>query len=91
MDAMIRNYRKWMPNHQPIWTTVGVTRLGADDMRCEMEVVAYDPEGAKSAWTLVSANKRGISQLDTSSYPEHMHISPIPYKHHSVPCIIYSC
>ena len=46
---MVRNFRKWMPNHQPIWTTVGVTRLGEDDMRVEIEVVAHDPEGAAKA------------------------------------------
>ncbi|KAL2823432.1 hypothetical protein BDW59DRAFT_173434 [Aspergillus cavernicola] len=33
----------------PIWTCVGVTRLGEDDMHVEIEVVARDPEGAKAA------------------------------------------
>jgi enamine deaminase RidA (YjgF/YER057c/UK114 family) len=47
--AMVRNFKKWMPDHQPIWTCVGVTRLGEDDMRVEIEVQAYDPEGAKAA------------------------------------------
>lgn len=28
---------------------MGVTRLGVDDMRVEIEVRAYDPEGAKGA------------------------------------------
>ncbi|KAJ5722664.1 hypothetical protein N7488_000699, partial [Penicillium malachiteum] len=46
LDAMVRNFKRWMPNHQPIWTCVGVTRLGEDDMRVEIEVVAHDPEGA---------------------------------------------
>jgi enamine deaminase RidA (YjgF/YER057c/UK114 family) len=45
MDAMVRNFRKWMPEHQPLWTCVGVARLGEDDMRVEIEVVAHDPEG----------------------------------------------
>ncbi|KAK9370377.1 Endoribonuclease L-PSP/chorismate mutase-like protein [Lipomyces kononenkoae] len=49
LEAMVRNFRKWMPNHQPLWTCVGVTRLGEDDMRVEIEVSAYDPEGAKAA------------------------------------------
>ncbi|KAJ5748415.1 uncharacterized protein N7511_010111 [Penicillium nucicola] len=49
LAAMVRNFKKWMPDHQPIWTCVGVTRLGEDDMRVEIEVVAHDPEGAKSA------------------------------------------
>ena len=44
LAAMVRNFRKWMPDHQPIWTTVGVTRLGEDDMRVEIEVVAVDPK-----------------------------------------------
>lgn len=43
LAAMTRNFRKWMPDHSPIWTTVGVTRLGEDDMRVEIEVVAVDP------------------------------------------------
>lgn len=46
---MKANFEKWMPNHAPIWTEIGVKRLGAPDMRVEIEVVAYDPEGAKSA------------------------------------------
>ncbi|QKX63403.1 uncharacterized protein TRUGW13939_10573 [Talaromyces rugulosus] len=45
LDAMVRNFRKWVPDHEPIWTCVGVTRLGEDDMRVEIEVVAHDPEG----------------------------------------------
>ncbi|KAJ5360132.1 hypothetical protein N7517_009323 [Penicillium concentricum] len=43
LEAMVRNFKKWMPNHQPIWTCVGVTRLGEEDMRVEIEVVAHDP------------------------------------------------
>lgn len=43
---MVRNFKKWMPDHQPLWTCVGVSRLGLDDMRVEIEVVAHDPEGA---------------------------------------------
>ncbi|KIW31225.1 uncharacterized protein PV07_02890 [Cladophialophora immunda] len=42
LGAMVRNFAKWMPDHQPIWTCVGVTRLGMDDMRVEIEVVALD-------------------------------------------------
>ncbi|EMR63771.1 putative l-psp endoribonuclease family protein [Eutypa lata UCREL1] len=49
LDAMVRNFKKYMPDHQPIWTCVGVTRLGEDDMRVEIEVVAHDPEGAAAA------------------------------------------
>lgn len=43
LEAMVRNFRHWMPNHEPIWTCVGVPRLGEDDMRVEIEVVAHDP------------------------------------------------
>ncbi|KAH8179081.1 endoribonuclease l-PSP domain-containing protein [Sarocladium implicatum] len=47
--AMSAAFARWMPDHKPIWTEVGVKRLGAPDMRVEIEVVAHDPEGAKSA------------------------------------------
>ncbi|KAH7041936.1 Endoribonuclease L-PSP/chorismate mutase-like protein [Macrophomina phaseolina] len=45
LQAMVRNFKKWMPNHKPLWTCVGVTRLGEDDMRVEIEVVALDEPG----------------------------------------------
>ena len=48
-EAMSDCFRQWMPDHAPIWTEIGVKQLGAPDMRVEIEVVAYDPEGAKSA------------------------------------------
>lgn len=44
LDAMVRNFKHYMPDHQPIWTCVGVTRLGEDDMRVEIEVAAHVPE-----------------------------------------------
>ncbi|KAL5598885.1 hypothetical protein BROUX41_003794 [Berkeleyomyces rouxiae] len=44
LDAMVRNFRAYMPDHQPIWTCVGVAQLGEDDMRVEIEVVAHVPE-----------------------------------------------
>ena len=44
LGAMTRNFKKWMPDHKPVWTCVGVTRLGEDDMRVEIEVVAHDPK-----------------------------------------------
>ncbi|OAQ98265.1 hypothetical protein LLEC1_03016 [Akanthomyces lecanii] len=49
IDAMVRNLRKYMPDHQPLWTCIGVARLAEDDMRVEIEVSAHDPEGAKTA------------------------------------------
>jgi enamine deaminase RidA (YjgF/YER057c/UK114 family) len=47
--AMLRNFKKWMPDHQPIFTLVGVMQLGLPKMRIEIEVSAHDEEGAKSA------------------------------------------
>lgn len=41
--AMGRNFVKYMPKHRPIWTCVGVSRLAADDMHVEIEVVAHVP------------------------------------------------
>ncbi|KAK9371421.1 Endoribonuclease L-PSP/chorismate mutase [Lipomyces kononenkoae] len=50
-DAMVRNFKKWMPDNHPIWTCVQIGRLGADTMRVEIEVSAFDPEGANEATT----------------------------------------
>ncbi|KAF2017478.1 putative L-PSP endoribonuclease family protein [Aaosphaeria arxii CBS 175.79] len=44
IDAMKKGFDKWMPDHKPIWTCVGVQRLGEDDMRVEIEVSAHDPK-----------------------------------------------
>ncbi|KAI0452026.1 putative L-PSP endoribonuclease family protein [Xylaria acuta] len=49
IEAVVRNFRAWCPDHQPLWTCIGVQRLGEDDMRVEIEVQAHDPEGAKKA------------------------------------------
>ncbi|OAQ60567.1 L-PSP endoribonuclease family protein [Pochonia chlamydosporia 170] len=49
LGAMVRNVEKWMPNHQPIWTCVGVNRLAEEDMRVEIEVSAHDPDSATAA------------------------------------------
>ncbi|EEY19365.1 hypothetical protein D7B24_004478 [Verticillium nonalfalfae] len=49
LAAMIRNFAKYMPDHQPIWTCVGVPRLGEEEMKVEIAVVAHDAEGAKTA------------------------------------------
>jgi enamine deaminase RidA (YjgF/YER057c/UK114 family) len=43
LGAMVRNFKKWMPGHQPIWTCVGVPKLAQDAMRVEIEVVAHVP------------------------------------------------
>jgi enamine deaminase RidA (YjgF/YER057c/UK114 family) len=43
LGAMVRNFKKWMPGHQPIWTCVGVPNLAQDNMHVEIEVVAHVP------------------------------------------------
>ncbi|RWA14944.1 hypothetical protein EKO27_g237 [Xylaria grammica] len=49
-EAMVRNFRKWMPGEKhALWTCVQVPRFGEDNMRVEIEVEAYDPEGAAAA------------------------------------------
>ncbi|KAL2829402.1 YjgF-like protein [Aspergillus cavernicola] len=48
LNAMTRNLRKNMTDHQPIWTCIGVSRLAFDDMRAEIEVVAHDEEDTRS-------------------------------------------
>ena len=35
-----------MPKHCPIWTEISAEQLGADTMHFEIEVEAYDDEGA---------------------------------------------
>lgn len=40
-DLMVEEFRKWMPDHQPTWTCVGVTELGIPGMIVEIEVEAY--------------------------------------------------
>ncbi|KAI9151523.1 hypothetical protein HJFPF1_08727 [Paramyrothecium foliicola] len=45
---MKKNFEKYMPDHAPIWTEIGVKKLGAPTMNVEIEVSAFDPEGAKA-------------------------------------------
>ncbi|KAK5109281.1 hypothetical protein LTR62_007155 [Meristemomyces frigidus] len=40
--AMKKNFEKWMPGHKPIWTLLGVARLGMADMKVEIDVVAWE-------------------------------------------------
>jgi enamine deaminase RidA (YjgF/YER057c/UK114 family) len=40
MGRMVENLKKWCP----LWTCVGVTALGMEGMRVEIEVVAVDEE-----------------------------------------------
>lgn len=46
---IVRNLRRWMPGQgsRAVWTEVGVKELGAPGMRFEVEVEAWDPEGAQ--------------------------------------------
>lgn len=44
---IVENLRKWMPNHAAVWTEVGVSHLGADVAHFEIEVEAFDEEGAE--------------------------------------------
>lgn len=44
LNAMVENFRKWCPNHKPLWTCIGVPQLGLPAMKVEIEVVAYDPK-----------------------------------------------
>jgi enamine deaminase RidA (YjgF/YER057c/UK114 family) len=43
---MTENFRRWMPDHQPLWTLLGVEKLGLPGMNIEIEVIAYDPQQA---------------------------------------------
>jgi enamine deaminase RidA (YjgF/YER057c/UK114 family) len=45
---IVENLRKWMPNHNAVWTEVGVKQLGLGTMHFEIEVEAFDEEGAKA-------------------------------------------
>lgn len=36
------NLKKWMPNHKPVWTEIGVKQLGLEAMHFEIEVEAHD-------------------------------------------------
>ena len=38
---MVRQFRKLMPNHKPIWTCLGVAALGDPGMKVEVRVTAF--------------------------------------------------
>ena len=40
-EHLVRNLRKYCPNHQPLLTAVGVQSLAFPDMRIEIEVAAH--------------------------------------------------
>ncbi|KAG8631597.1 hypothetical protein KVT40_000737 [Elsinoe batatas] len=41
---MIEELGKWMPDHKPVWTCLGVANLALPGMRVEIDVVAHDPD-----------------------------------------------
>lgn len=45
-ERIIYNLRKWMPDHCATWTELGVKELGLPTMHFEIDVEAYDEEGA---------------------------------------------
>jgi enamine deaminase RidA (YjgF/YER057c/UK114 family) len=53
-ERVMSNFTKWMPDHKPIWNEVGLKELGLPTMHIEIEVEAYDPEGAKAMATRVA-------------------------------------
>lgn len=48
-ERIVHNLKKWMPEHTPIWTELGVNHLGLKEMNIEIDVEAYDEEGAAEA------------------------------------------
>nr|POE65033.1 rutc family protein [Quercus suber] len=40
-DHILRNFRKYMPDHKPVYTVIETPKLGLDAMRIEVEVSAY--------------------------------------------------
>ncbi|OJJ07814.1 hypothetical protein ASPVEDRAFT_57078 [Aspergillus versicolor CBS 583.65] len=42
VELLVQNLRRWMPNHQPVLTCVGVKELALDGMRIEIEAYAQD-------------------------------------------------
>ena len=45
LQLTMETLKKWCPNHQPIWTVLGVEKLALPEMMIEVEVTAHDPEG----------------------------------------------
>ena len=43
LDAMVRNLKQWCPNHEPIWTVLGVSQLGERSMKVEIDAFAHVP------------------------------------------------
>jgi len=45
LGPMIGALKQYMPNHQPIWTAIGVEKLAFPEMKVEIEVSAHVPSG----------------------------------------------
>jgi enamine deaminase RidA (YjgF/YER057c/UK114 family) len=43
LNKIGEQFRKWTPEHKPIWVALPVERLGVPEMRIEIQVVAYSP------------------------------------------------
>lgn len=43
-ERIVENLKKWMPDHRPVWTELGVAHLGLEQMHVEIDVEAYDPQ-----------------------------------------------
>ncbi|KAI9698319.1 MAG: hypothetical protein M1820_007481 [Bogoriella megaspora] len=41
VELMVKTLKKWCPDHQPIWTVLGVRELGLPNMRVEIDVSAH--------------------------------------------------
>ncbi|UKZ61353.1 uncharacterized protein TrAtP1_002619 [Trichoderma atroviride] len=39
-DIMVQNIKKWCPNHQPLFTMIGIESLPFPDLHVEIEVIA---------------------------------------------------
>jgi enamine deaminase RidA (YjgF/YER057c/UK114 family) len=48
LGAMKASMEKWMPDHKPVVTGVGVAALAIPGMTVEVEVWAHDPRGSQS-------------------------------------------
>ena len=47
MQAMRENMEKWCPDHQPLWTMLGVAGLAGGKYDVEIEVIAQVETGTK--------------------------------------------
>ena len=48
LETMVRCLKKYCPDHQPVWTYLGVPRLALEDMKVEIEVKAHVPQDKKA-------------------------------------------